>query len=295
MRFGGYLPGLDRAAIYGFADWFEGLDFQLAWAKRLGWRCFLPIDFRDWSVDQQRIAVKRMADIDLAVPGLGAYRFNIIHPDPYVRANHVQQVCLWVERAAAAGIDTVENVSGSRHPTVSYGYGPGSKADDAWSDFIDSSRQICDACRGTGVRFVLEPCIATLLDSPSALKRAVEWIDRPDELGVNFDLVNFATIESCHYLNEVVDEVIESIGEYIVMAHVKDVQYDPTPSLHLWEVPPGEGLVDFQYWFGRLVELSRDMPVFIEHLKDMNQMVEAWQVVRSAANEAGALRTTPED
>ena len=107
---------------------------------------------------------------------------------------------------------------------------------------------------------------------------------------MNFDLANFATMESCHDLNAVVDEVIDSIGGHIVMAHVKDVKYDPTPSLHLWEVPPGEGLVDYRYWFGRLAELKRDMPVFIEHLKDMNEMVAAWHTVRGAAIEAGALR-----
>ena len=289
MRFGGYLAGLDPAEHYGFADWFEGLDFQIAWAKRFDWRCFLPTGFRDWNVDQQRVAVSKMADNDLVVPGLGAYRFNIIHPDPAVRADHVEQVCLWVERAAAAGIASVDNVSGSRHPTVSYGYAPGSKGDEAWTDFVKSAREICDACRGTNVRFVLEPCVATLLDSPTALNRAVESIDRPDELGINFDLVNLATMESCYDLNAVVDEVIELLGPRIVMAHVKDVRYDPTPGLHLWEVPPGEGLVDYRYWFGRLVELDRDMPVFIEHLRDMKQMVAAWQTVRNAAIEAGAL------
>ena len=290
MRFGGYLAGLEPAEVYGFAHWFEGLDFQIAWAKRLGWRCFLPTGFRDWSVDQQRAAVSKMADNDLVVPGLGAYRFNIIHPDPSVRAEHVKQVCNWVERAATAGISTVENVSGSRHPTVSYGYAPGSKDDDAWADLINSARQICEACRGTGVRFVLEPCVATLLDSPGALKKAVELIERPDELGINFDLVNFATIKNCHNLNAVVDEVIELVGPHIVMAHVKDVKYDPTPSLHLWEVTPGEGLVDYRYWFSRLSELGQDMPVYLEHLNEMNEVVAAWCTIRDAAIEAGALR-----
>ena len=72
MRFGGYLAGLDPAEHYGFADWFEGLDFQIAWAKRFDWRCFLPTGFRDWNVDQQRVAVSKMADNDLVVPRTGS-------------------------------------------------------------------------------------------------------------------------------------------------------------------------------------------------------------------------------
>ena len=31
-------PGIPPAEHFGFADWWDGLDFQLDWAQRLGWR-----------------------------------------------------------------------------------------------------------------------------------------------------------------------------------------------------------------------------------------------------------------
>ena len=99
------------------------------------------------------------------MPGLGAYRFNIIHPDPSVRANHVEQVCIWVERAAAAGIATVENVSGRGIQLSAMDTHQEARTTSHGLTSSIVPEQICDACRGTGVRFVLEPCIATLLDS----------------------------------------------------------------------------------------------------------------------------------
>jgi sugar phosphate isomerase/epimerase len=230
-----------------------------------------------------------MAARDLVIPGLGAYRFNLLHPDPATRAVHVRGICELVERAASLGVETVEAVAGSRHPEISYTYAPGNKAPEAWADFLRGAREVCDTCRGTGVRFALEPFIATLLDSPAALRRAVEAIDRPDEIAINFDLVNFASMERCFELNAVVDEVIEAVGPFIALAHLKDIRYDTRPTLHLYEVPPGEGQVDFPYWLRRMQELGRDFPAYIEHLTDLSQMTAAWQYIRTAAREIGAI------
>ncbi len=289
MRFGGNLPGIGPATHYGFADWFEGLDFQIEWAKRFGWRCLLPTEFRDWDLEQQKSAVARMAARDLVPPGLGAYKYNLIHPDPATRVEHVRGVCALVERAAAIGIPSVETVAGGRHPTVSYGAAPGNKAPEAWTDFVKSCREVCAACRGTGVRFVLEPFIHSIIDSPSGLDRAFAEVDRPNELGVNFDLVNFATPELAYDMRPIVDEIIAVAGPAIALLHVKDIRYDTKPLTHMWEVPPGEGWIDFDYWFGRVAALGLDIPAFMEHLTDMTQVVTAWNTVRTAAERVGAL------
>jgi sugar phosphate isomerase/epimerase len=290
MRFGGFLPGLGPAAHYGFSDWYMGLDFQIAWAKRLGWRCFQPTGFQTWDVAQQRATVQLMALHDLVTPGIGAYQFNMLHPDPRVRHEHVRAICALVERAATIGVPTIETVAGSRNPEVSYAAAPGNSDHDAWQDFVRSAREVCDACRGTSVSFVLEPVIGTLLDSPSALHRGLVEIDRPTELGFNFDLVNFATPELADDLRPVVDEVVEHDASAIRLIHIKDVRYEPRQrSLHVWEVPPGEGRIDFDYWLAKLKPLALDVPAFIEHLTDMGQMISAWHHVRAAAVRVGEL------
>jgi sugar phosphate isomerase/epimerase len=131
------------------------------------------------------------------------------------------------------------------------------------------------------------------LDSPQALRKAVELIDMPDELGINFDLVNMVGYERYHDINALVDETIEAVGDFIVLAHLKDVRYLPDLSLRVAEVVPGEGAVDFVHWLRQLGELEkrtgRELPAFIEHLRTMDEMTRAWQHIRQCAQKAGLM------
>src|SRR5439155_13448655 len=113
-------------------------------------------------------------------------------------------------------------------------------------------------------------------------------VDRPNELGFNFDLVNFATPELAYDLRPVVDAIVAQDAAAIKLVHVKDVRYDPRQrSLHVWEVPPGEGTLDLAYWLAALKPLALDVPAFIEHLADIPQLVSAWNHVRSVAERIG--------
>ena len=290
MRFGGYFPGLGPAPHYGFATWFDGLGFQIDWAKRLGWRCLLPTGFRDWDAERQREAVARLARHDLVVPGLGAYAHNMLHPDPAIRAEHVRAICRLVERAGAIGVHSVETVAGSRHRDVSYAAATGNREPAAWDEFVSGCREVCAACAGSGVRFTLEPVVGTLLDSPAAIRRALDAVARPEALAINFDLVNFATPELAADLNPIVDELIEVAGGAIGLLHLKDVRYDPLRRVtFVEEVTPGQGTVDFGHWLGCVHALGLDVPAFMEHLDDLPQMAAAWSHIRREAARVGAL------
>ncbi|MBI2941850.1 MAG: sugar phosphate isomerase/epimerase [Chloroflexi bacterium] len=286
MRLGGFLPGIPPAPDFGFADWWEGLDFQLDWAGRLGWRCFVPTDFGRWDLTQQRQAVERMRSRDLMLPGLGAYSCNLIHPDPATRAEHVRRACRTVERAAALGVDSVQVVPGTYAPETVYMYHPGVKSEETWATFTASCREICAACQGTVVRLALEPYFLSMLDTAASLRRALDQVDRP-ELAINFDLVNMVGLERYWEVNALVDEVVEAVGPAIVLAHLKDLRYQPQSQLRIDEVPPGQGQVDYVHFLRRLHGLGRDISAFIEHLPDLTQMISAWEHVRRAAREAG--------
>lgn len=292
MRFGGFLPGV-AAEWFGFADWWDALTFQLEWAQRLGWRCFVPNGFGSWTLEQQRETVRQMCQRDLLLPGLGAYHLNLLHPDPDERAQNVRRIIALVERAAALGVPTVDTIAGVWHPDGGHLFYRHNKSPEAWDAFVHGAKEICRACRGTGVRFTVEPYITTLLDSPAALRKAVELVDMPDELGINFDLVNMVGYERYHDINALVDETIEAVGAHIVLAHLKDVRYLPDLSLRVDEVVPGEGAVDFVYWLRRLGELERrngnELPALIEHLRTMDEMVRAWRHIRQCAQTAGVL------
>jgi len=286
VRLGGFLAGVPPANHFGFEDWWAGLDFQLDWAERLGWRCFVPTDFRKWGVAQQRQAVARMAARDMVLPGLGAYAYNLIHPDAATRAEHVRAVCQVVELAAELGVGSVEVVSGTYNPEWIAMYYPGVKSGAAWETFIASCREICVACRGTGVRLSLEPYFLSLLDTAASLRMALDRVDRP-ELAINFDLVNMVGVERYYDINALVDEVVEAVGPAIVLAHLKDVRYRPVSQVRVDEVPPGQGQVDYVHFLRRLDELGTDIPAYIEHLSELSDMVSAWEHVRHAAHQAG--------
>ena len=100
-------------------------------------------------------------------------------------------------------------------------------------------------------------------DSYLALLKAV---DRP-ALAVHLDPVNWINSPVRYYDNAaLVRDCFRKLGPWIVSCHAKDIVLRETLTVHLDEVAPTQGALDYGVYLQELARLPGDMPLLLEHL-----------------------------
>jgi sugar phosphate isomerase/epimerase len=61
----------------------------------------------------------------------------------------------------------------------------------------------------------------------------------------------------------------------------------PESNIHLMEVIPGRGKVDYRTYLGALSKLPGDIPLMLEHLKTAEEYEEGATYLRKVAKEIG--------
>jgi sugar phosphate isomerase/epimerase len=74
---------------------------------------------------------------------------------------------------------------------------------------------------------------------------------------------------------------------HIKSCHAKDITLAPKLTVHLDEVRPGLGKLDYRAFLLELDKLDADVPVMLEHLSTEEDYIYAGDYVRSVANEIG--------
>jgi sugar phosphate isomerase/epimerase len=97
--------------------------------------------------------------------------------------------------------------------------------------------------------------------------KLIEAIDRP-MFGVHLDPVNLINCPARYYGNaELLRECFSKLGPWIVSCHGKDILMRHQLTVHLDEVRPGLGALDYKVFLQELSRLPRDVPLILEHLE----------------------------
>jgi|SRR5262245_38012030 len=73
----------------------------------------------------------------------------------------------------------------------------------------------------------------------------------------------------------------------IASCHAKDLELLSESNIHLQEVIPGRGHVDYRAYLRGLSELRSDIPLILEHLKTPQEYEEGAAHIRRVAHEVG--------
>lgn len=68
---------------------------------------------------------------------------------------------------------------------------------------------------------------------------------------------------------------------------LKDIQLSARLTVHLDEVRPGLGGLDYRTFLRELNRLDRDMPLLLEHLPSQEEYALAARYIRAVAQESG--------
>jgi sugar phosphate isomerase/epimerase len=208
---------------------------------------------------------------------------NMLDPDPSRRVANVEANIRAVAVGDELGVQCCVNIAGSFHPSQWDGPHPRNLSEEAFELTVENVRQIIDAVRPKRTRYTLETMPWTIPDSIESYLGLIEAVDRP-MLGVHLDPVNLINCPARYYGNaEFLRKCFSELGPWIASCHGKDILMQERLTVHLDEVRPGRGALDYRVFLQELSRLPGDVPLILEHLPQEEYAAARKYVVGVAA------------
>jgi sugar phosphate isomerase/epimerase len=272
MRFGGPLYGKTATP----EDWVRT-------AKAHGYRAaYCPVD-AETSDDVLRAYVKAAQDADLVIAEVGAWS-NPISPDEAIRRAAIEKCIRQLALADRIGARCCVNIAGARGEKWD-GPHPENLTEATFEMIVETVRHIIDAVRPTRTFYALETMPWVFPDSPESYERIIHAIARP-AFAVHLDPVNLVNSPARFFrTDELIRECFARLGPYIKSCHAKDIALGETLTVHLDEVRPGLGGLDYRVFLTELNRLDADIPLMLEHLHTESEYTLAAEYIRGVAAE----------
>ena len=267
---------------------FSNFDSPESWAEAVaaeGYRAaFCPIGpGTDQTVIQAYAAAAQEADI--VVAEVGAWS-NPLSPDSATAKAALENCKASLALADEIGARCCVNIAGSCGEKWD---GPDANdlTDETFGRIVEVVREIIDTVKPARSFYTLETMPWMYPDSPDAYRRLIEAIDRR-AFAVHLDPVNLVCSPQRYFANgRLIKECFEKLGGHIKSCHAKDILLRDNLTVHLDEVRPGEGRLDYPTFLKCLSRLDADTPLMLEHLAAADEYRAAAGHIRSVADEGG--------
>ena len=222
---------------------------------------------------------------DVLLAEMGVWN-NMLHPDPDIRAANLQANIECLAIADEVGVRCCVNIAGSFSPDHWDGPHPKNLSEEAYTLTVQNVRQILEAVKPRRTVYSLETMPWVIPDSIESYQRLIDSIDHP-KFGVHLDPVNMINSPNRFYNNAgFLRECFARLGESIVSVHAKDIRMAPELTVHLQEVRPGLGALDYVTFLTEMSKLPVDTPFILEHLPK-EEYLPAQAYVLEVANKIG--------
>ena len=135
--------------------------------------------------------------------------------------------------------------------------------------------------------YTLEPMPFSLPDSPDSYLDLLRAIERP-RVAVHLDPVNLINTPAKFYDNAgFLRECFAKLGPQVRSIHAKDIVLRNELTVHLAELRPGLGALDYRVLLTEAAKLDPDTPILVEHLDEPSEYEAAVAHIRGVAAELG--------
>ncbi len=221
------------------------------------------------------------AQANIVIAEVGAWS-NPISPDDAVRKVAIEKCQTQLALADEIGALCCVNIAGSRS-TQWDGPHPDNFTTATFDLIVETTRQIIDAVKPRRTYFTLETMPWAFPDSADSYFQLIKAIDRV-RFAAHLDPVNLICSPQLYYnTTALIKECFALLGSYIKSCHAKDILLANTLTVHLDEVRPGLGGLDYRTFLREANQL--DVPLMLEHLSDPVDYRLAAQYVRQVAAE----------
>jgi sugar phosphate isomerase/epimerase len=184
--------------------------------------------------------------------------------------------------AETVGARCCVNISGSRGAKWD-GPDPRNFTRETFDLVVENTRRIIDAVKPRSTFYTLECMPWMVPDSAESYLDLIAAIDRP-AFGVHFDPVNLISSPHLYFGNGAfIRDFVARLGPHIRSVHAKDILLRENLTVHLDEVRPGLGGLDYPAFLRALAALDPDLPVMLEHLPAEEDYLLAAAHIRSVA------------
>jgi len=178
------------------------------------------------------------------------------------------------------------NIAGSRGEAW-HGPDPEDLTEETFDLIVESVCAIIDAVKPERAFYTLETMPWMYPDSTESYVRLIRAIGRK-QFAVHFDPTNLICSPQRYFnTGAVIREFCEALGPHIRSCHAKDISMEPRFMVHLDEVRPGLGKLDYAVLLTELNRLDPDVPLMMEHLRSREEFAEAAAYIRSVAARVG--------
>ncbi|HYV29174.1 MAG TPA: sugar phosphate isomerase/epimerase [Candidatus Eisenbacteria bacterium] len=248
---------------------------ELALAHRkLGYRAaYCPKVSLDDSARIRAVA-DAFARHDIVVAEVGRW-VNLLDADPAKRVANLKLVTEGLALADAVGALGCVDIAGSFSAKEWYGPHPDNLSVKFFEAAVENARKIIDAVKPKRAKFSYEMMGWAIPDSAESYLKLIKAVDRK-AFAVHLDPCNIVNSPARFYRNtELLNEVFDKLGRWIVSCHAKDLAWDVEMNLHFREVRPGAGSMDYTTYLKRLASLRHEVPLMLEHLPSAEEYDQA--------------------
>ena len=205
--------------------------------------------------------------------------YNMIHPDPMQRQAGLQRLRVLASACKRMGTSVITLCTGTRDPENMWRWHSENTSPQAWEDLLNSMDAALQIAEEEGIILAFEPERANVINT-AARGRALLDAMHSRHLKVIMDPANLITPTNERHMHHILDEAFELLGEYIVLAHAKDVGPDNTFRA------AGSGILDYDYYLHHLKAASVEAPLIMHGLSE-KQVGAAVQFLRNRISEKG--------
>lgn len=225
------------------------------------------------------------AAADIVIAEVGAWS-NPISPDDTIRTTAIANCQNQLALADRIGARCCVNIAGSRGE-IWDGPHPDNLTDATFDLIVDTTRAIIDAVKPTRTHFTLEMMPWIYPDSPDSYLRLIRAIDR-EAFAVHLDPVNIVSSPERYFrTGDLIRDCFAKLGPYIRNCHAKDIVLADRLTVHLDEVRPGLGILDYATFLREVSRLDPDTSLIVEHLKEADEYRAAVDFIRGVAEQEG--------
>jgi sugar phosphate isomerase/epimerase len=264
-------------------DTFADPDAWIAAVQRRGYRAaYCPVK-PDADAATVRAYAEAAERADVVIAECGAWS-NPLSADEDTRRAAIAKCQATLALADAIGARCCVNIAGSRGDKWD-----GPHAADLTSETFDlivqTAREIIDAVKPVRTYYTLETMPWMYPDSADSYLELIQAIDR-ERFAVHLDVVNLICSPQRYFANAaLIRECVAKLGPQIKSCHAKDIALADRLTVHLDEVRPGLGGLDYRTLLRELNRLDPDLPLMLEHLPNEVEYDQAASYVQSVARE----------
>ena len=202
---------------------------------------------------------------------------NMVDPNEEKRQEAIAKLKSLISACDPIGTSVIATCTGSRDPESMWRKHPDNESDEAWQILLNTLEQVLPVAEAAGVTIAFEPEINNVASTVHKSRQLIDEVRSPN-LKVVMDAANIFGEDDLPRMKEVLDEAFDLLGDYIAIAHGKDLDHGGDAG-HL---AAGTGKLDYEHYVRLLCELPFDVSVILHGLKE-DQVDESVAMLRGHA------------